>query len=178
MKSLIYLTLAFAACGTVIARAQDCCNQCGCSCDCCKVCRCVPITKKVPKITYSCECEDFCIPGPSDRCVVHDECGHRKHVYTPTCAHMRTRKKLVKHETMEEVQSYKWVVENLCCKCAAKTGDDQASNHPAPTAARAAAEAQQVQYEAPADSGDTASGARPAGGFSAQLRRLLGGDRP
>ena len=57
--------------------AAECCRDCGCSCECCKVCRCVPDIKKVPKITYCCKSEDFCIPGPSKicgyKCVCPDE---------------------------------------------------------------------------------------------------------
>lgn len=55
-----------------------------------------------------------------------DECGHKRRVYTPTCGKLRTRTKLVKHETFEEKVVYKWVVENICCSCAEKTGAAQA----------------------------------------------------
>jgi hypothetical protein len=69
------------------------------------------------------------VPGPSDHCVTRDECGCKQHVYTPTCAQVRTRKVLVKNETFTEVPSYKWVVENVCgpcaCKCAAETAENQ-----------------------------------------------------
>jgi hypothetical protein len=123
MKSIVCCALVIVACGFSVARAQDCCDHCGCQCCCQKICRVVCETKKVPKVTYTCECEDFCVPGPSDHCVTCDECGNKKHVYTPTCGHVRTRKKLVKHETMEEVPSYKWVVETVCNGCASKCAD-------------------------------------------------------
>ena len=38
----------------------------------------MPSTKKVTKTEYECECEDFCVPGPSLRTVCHDECGKKK----------------------------------------------------------------------------------------------------
>jgi hypothetical protein len=87
-------------------------------------------TKKVPKTEYSCECEEFCVPGKSIRTTECDECGHKQHVYTPTCGKLRTRTKLVKHETFVEKKSYKWVVENLCCDCAQRSGAG-ASDRPA-----------------------------------------------
>jgi hypothetical protein len=101
----------------------DCCDHCGCQCECQKVCRLICETKKVTKPEYSCECEDFCVPGPSEHCVTRDECGCKKHVYTPTCATVRTRTKLVKKEVTKEVPSYRWVVEKVCPACACKTGD-------------------------------------------------------
>ncbi|MBI3840087.1 MAG: hypothetical protein HY288_19360 [Planctomycetia bacterium] len=123
MIRIVCCALVLVACRTVAASAGDCCDRCGCESACRKVCRAVRETKKVPKVTYSCQCEDFCVPGPSDHSVVCDECGNKKHVYTQTCAHMRTRKKLVKHETVEEVPSHKWIVETVCDACAAKFGD-------------------------------------------------------
>ncbi len=97
----------------------DCCAHCGCHSNCCKVCRLVPDVKKVPKVTYTCECEDFCVPGRSEHCVTYDECGNKQHCYAPTCGKVRTRTKLVKHETMVEKPGYKCVVESLCGACAA-----------------------------------------------------------
>jgi hypothetical protein len=123
MKLILCCALLFAACGISQAQGQDGCNhcdRCGCAAPCRKVCRCVDDVKKVPKITYSCKCEDFCVPGRSEHCVVCDDCGHKQHIYTPTCAEVRTRTKLVKHETVKEVPSHKWVVETLCDACACK----------------------------------------------------------
>jgi hypothetical protein len=100
------------------------------------VCRVICETKKVPKVTYSCECEDFCVPGPSERTRVCDCDNCKKWVYTPTCGTVRTRKKLVKHEEMKEVVSYRWVVENMCPACATKTSDPNIAPEPEDAAAR------------------------------------------
>jgi hypothetical protein len=80
----------------------------------------VPETKTVTKPEYTVECEEFCVPGPSTRTHVCDECGHKKIVYTPNCGEVRTRKKLVKKDVKTKVQKYKWVVEDLCPSCAQK----------------------------------------------------------
>lgn len=114
MKAFLCCALLLAFCQSALAQ---CCNHCGCQSNCRKVCRVICETKKVPKVTYDCECEDFCVPGPSCRSTVCDECGHKKHVYTPGCGEVRTRTKLVKKETMEEKVTYKWVVETLCGGC-------------------------------------------------------------
>jgi hypothetical protein len=74
--------------------------------------------KNVTVPQYDCECEEFCVPGKSKRSVTHDECGRRKVVYTPTCGEVRTRTRLVKRDRIEEVKSYRWVVESLCNSCA------------------------------------------------------------
>ena len=67
MKSLICCALVALAYGSSLALAGDCCQHCGCQCACQKVCRLVCETKKVTKVDYDCECEDFCVPGPSER---------------------------------------------------------------------------------------------------------------
>jgi hypothetical protein len=118
MKIPVCLTVVLCACAAAVAWAGDCCQRCGCSCACNKVCRVVCEVKKVPKTEYDCECEEFCVPGKSERCVTCDECGHRKCVYTPVCGHVRTRRKLVTKHTTEEKVTYKWIVEDLCCNCA------------------------------------------------------------
>ncbi len=121
MKLLACLAIALVACRYAApAAADECCASCQCQATCCKVCRCVPTTKKVTKTVYHCECEDFCVPGPSTRCKVCDDCGKHHTVYTPNCAEVRTRKKLVKETKTEEVKTYKWVVESLCPNCAEK----------------------------------------------------------
>jgi hypothetical protein len=122
----LVLTLAAA-----FAQAGDCCQHCGCQDSCNKACRLVCETTKVPKVTYECACEDFCVPGPSEKCTVCDECGNKQHIYTPTCAEIRTRKKLIKKETFTEKKSYKWVVEDLCCKCAEQAASETAANEQA-----------------------------------------------
>lgn len=140
MKSLVCCALALVAfAATAHGRDHgDRCADCGCQAVCCKVCRPVETTKKVPKITYDCECEDFCVPGPSARSIECDECGHKKYVYTPTCGMVRTRKKLVKHEKVEEVKTTRWVVENLCSSCADKC-DAPAADALGPKSAQAGA---------------------------------------
>ena len=123
---LASLILAFSA-GK--ATAGDCCAHCGCQSNCCKVCRLVCDTKKVPKITYDCECEDFCIPGRSSICGYTCECDcecdcgkhcHKKPNWIPSCGKVHTRHVLVKKEEIKEVKTYKCVVENLCPTCVAK----------------------------------------------------------
>jgi len=98
------------------------CGHCGCERDCNKVCRVECGTKKETKIEYSCECEDFCVPGRSRKCGVTCECddhGCKTHrtVWQPTCGKVRTRKNLVKKEVSKEVPDYKWVVEEICSGC-------------------------------------------------------------
>ncbi len=161
------LLLAFAICGMMapVALAQSCGCDAGAACanDCCgdgccdndcgsgKVCKLVCTTKKVKTICYGCKCEDFCVPGRSERGCTHCEsvgdcgcdtdcCGHAPSCcikwteWIPGCATMRTRKKLVKYEAVKEVPSYKWEVvdacgcnqDNCCVKAApagAKLGD-------------------------------------------------------
>ena len=128
-RAIACLVVAIVGLQTGLA-AADCCNDCGCQCQCCKVCRCVPEVKKVPKITYCCECEDFCVPGPSKicgyKCVCPDDCdcgcslfhhAHKEPIWQPTCAKVHTRHVLVKKEEMKEVCSWKWEVVDLCPKC-------------------------------------------------------------
>jgi hypothetical protein len=161
MKGLVCCALAWAALSQAAACAGECCHHCGCHANCSKVCRLVCETKKVPKTEYDCECEDFCVPGPSQCSLGCDECGHHKLVYTPTCARVRTRVKLVKREEIKEVQSYKWVVEDLCAPCAracaaadamAQGGTDRAA-----TGARLASHAEPAA-EAPAPDGESRAG--------------------
>lgn len=150
MTRTLLVGLFVLAAGTTTALAGDCCAHCGCDCNCRKICRLVCETKKVPKITYDCKCEDFCVPGPS-KCVGVcdtgcDQCGgcgcklccHKKKIYEPTCACVHTKKVLVKHVEMVEKPSYKWVVEYVCDSCACKCQQEQpqpgASDPPVPPA--------------------------------------------
>jgi len=112
------------------------CAHCGCQENCCKVCRLVCEEKKVEVVCWGCECEDFCVPGPSKpgckHCeIVCDECAAdskvhshaKKFVWTewiPGCAEIHTKKKLMKKTIVKKVPSYKWVVEDLCKDCEAK----------------------------------------------------------
>jgi hypothetical protein len=121
------------------ATAGDgCCAHCGCQASCQKVCRLVCEEKKVPVTCWGCKCEDFCIPGHSKACCQHCEevctedaaacdapCTHaKKFVWTewiPGCAKLHTKKKLMKKTITKKVPSYKWVVEDLCCDCHARS---------------------------------------------------------
>lgn len=98
------------------------CHQCGCHTHCKKICRLECGKKKETKTEYSCESEDFCVPGPSHKRGYKYECDehghkHRKIIWQPTCAKVHTRKKLIKKEVTKEVPDYKWVVEEYCCIC-------------------------------------------------------------
>jgi hypothetical protein len=98
------------------------CDHCGCRRNCKKYCRLVCGTKTETKTEYSCESEDFCVPGPSERCGVKSEfdCEGHKHrttIWKPACAEVRTRTNLVKKEIKKEVPDYKWIVEEICPGC-------------------------------------------------------------
>jgi hypothetical protein len=107
-----------------------CCAHCGRECECRSVCHLKCEKKKVTKVEFSCECEDFCVPCKSEKCGTQCECKSveglcggckeiccEKPVYRPTSAVIHTRKKLVKHEVTKEEPSYKWVVEKVCDGC-------------------------------------------------------------
>jgi hypothetical protein len=181
MKSLACTAIVLIACRYVSpAAADECCDGCKCQAPCCKVCRCVPTTKKVTKPVYHCECEDFCVPGPSTRCKVCDDCGQHHTVYTPNCAEVRTRKKLVKEIKTEEVKTYKWVVETLCPNCAEKCGAPDASVPASDGAAQARHDAQPANYESAASKAAPAVAtaaaapvARADEGLKSQIRRTL-----
>ena len=148
----------------------DCCSHCGCQCEPTKVCRLVPDTKKVTKIEYECECEDFCVPGKSTRCVSCDECGKRKIVYTPTCGEVRTRTKLVKKEKVTKVPICKCVVEDLCPSCAKQCSASEAIP---PTAARPSGSNWQGEPEQPAPSSRSSnSRGEPAPAYTASHQQI------
>ncbi|HEV3024035.1 MAG TPA: hypothetical protein VGX76_16280 [Pirellulales bacterium] len=135
MRSLAtaFLVIGLAALGSNTQAAMRHCERCGCRQNCNKVCRLERGTKTEKKTEYSCEHEDFCVPGPSRKCGVTCECdghGHkRRHVvWQPTCAKVRTRTKLVKKEVSKEVPDYRWVVEEICCGCGCCLGRTE---HPA-----------------------------------------------
>lgn len=112
------------------------CSHCGRKCDCEKVCRLIVEEKKVDVVCWGCQCEDFCVPGPSQRgcenCeTVCDFCVAAKpgdpaakpkkfvwYDWTPSChADVFTRKKLMKKTVTKTVPRYQWVVEDLCPHC-------------------------------------------------------------
>ncbi len=88
----------------------------------CKVCRAVPEKKKVSETVFSCECEDFCIPGRSQvQCqesIDENGCVQTEREWIPTAARMSQRKKLVKTTETNEVTQWKLVVEHVCPNCA------------------------------------------------------------
>ena len=108
------------------------CAHCGCQSSCQKVCRLVCEEKKVPVVCWGCECEDFCVPGPSHRDCKHcesvcDDCDpkicHKPKSFSwydwlpASNAQIYTKTKLMKKTVTKTVPSYKWVVEDLCCEC-------------------------------------------------------------
>lgn len=123
MQRLIIVAVALF--WTSSAWAQDCCPYCGCREQIHRVCRVKCEMKKVPKVTYCCEAEDFCIGDRSKICgytceVDCDGCKHYKENRTPCGAKMFCRKKLVKTVVDKEVPVYTWVVEYMCDRCAAE----------------------------------------------------------
>ncbi|MDZ4821659.1 MAG: hypothetical protein SGJ20_22090 [Planctomycetota bacterium] len=121
------------------ARAGIGCAHCGCSEPCNKVCRLVKEEKKVKVICWGTKCEDFCVPGPStpgcthceEVCTDCDSCNDRaahgaptKFVWTDwipgSCSKVYTKKKLMQKIVTKKVDSYKWVVEDLCPACDAQ----------------------------------------------------------
>ena len=140
----IYLLLALGlAWGTMRSAVADdgCCAHCRCRCQTEKVCRVVAETKKVPKVCYSCKCDDVCLPGKSELCGSHCECvpdvcdpccvkEKKVHDWIPGCAEVRSRAKLYKTVKQVEVKSYKWVVEDLCPHCAANCEHSAGASNP------------------------------------------------
>ena len=121
------------------ARAgEDCCADCGCIAECRKVCRLVCEDREIEAVCWGCQCEDFCVPGPSTPCCQDCEkiCGAcpgckgegvyaepRELLWTrwlPGCtARISTKKKLMRRIETRKVPGYKWVVEDLCADCEA-----------------------------------------------------------
>ncbi|HVU87221.1 MAG TPA: hypothetical protein VHD36_07865 [Pirellulales bacterium] len=77
--------------------------------------------KEETKNVYSCECEDFCLPGPSIRCKGPCTCAGiccKDHtIWKPTCGCVKTRTVLVINKEKKKVPVYKCVVEEVCCRC-------------------------------------------------------------
>jgi hypothetical protein len=138
--SHLVLAVALTAVAIVplLARAHDgCCSHCGCAAACHKVCRLECGEKKVEIICWGCKCEDFCIPCKSKKGCKHCEtvcddceadreagvCAKPKNFvwfdWMPGGATIRTKTKLMKKIETVTVPSYKWVVEDMCPKCAA-----------------------------------------------------------
>ena len=156
MKSLaMALAIALAASASTCEAGHQFCNHCGCKQHCKKVCRLICGKKKEVKTEYSCECEDFCIPGRSVKCGVKCECNRLgikccHAVLKPVCAEVRTKRVLIKKEVEKEVPAYKWVVEEVCCECgqSIKGGDAPATGQtPAVVMAPAAIEEEDAGAE-------------------------------
>lgn len=120
---------------SVLAGGHCACSHCGCETNCCKVCRLVEEEKKVTFTCWGGKCEDFCIPGPSQKCCEHCEqlcdkdpdgcpvCARKSSwtIWQPwACPTIHTKAKLMKKTITKKIPSYKWVVEDLCPKCEAK----------------------------------------------------------
>lgn len=125
MKALLLaLSLSLSVTAVAFGARTLTCGGCGCHSCVRKVCRLICTTEEKKKTVYSCECEDFCVPGPSEccgrRCVPDCDacCGHRwETIWKPGCARVRTRVKLVKREVVEQVPAWKWEVVELCDHC-------------------------------------------------------------
>lgn len=89
------------------------CDHCGGCQQVEKVCRVECGKKTITETKYKMECEDFCIPGPSEKC----DCA-----WIPGCGEVRTKRKLIKYEEKKEVPDYKWKVEILCPSCCSACG--------------------------------------------------------
>jgi hypothetical protein len=124
--------------GLAVAGDGDCCCQhCGRTAECRQVCRLVCEEKKVETICWSCKAVDYCLPGPSEPGCKHCEdvcdsascpchkggcCRAPRFVWrewTPGCAKVYTKKKLLKKVVVRKIPSHKWVTEILCDECAA-----------------------------------------------------------
>lgn len=104
-----------------LVQSGGCCAHCGCSAHLCKMCRVVPETKEKIEICWDVKCEDFCVPGPSKKCGVVEECDECgswcRTIWQPGCAHVRTKKAPVKKEVKRKVQTFKWEVVTVCDHC-------------------------------------------------------------
>lgn len=139
--------------------SQRHCQHCGSQQNCRKVCRLICGKKKDSKPVYSCECEDFCVPGASVQCGETWVCTRlgtkcRKPVYKPVCASVHSKIVLVKKKSEKEVPDYKWVVDEVCCRCGERIdGTQQPAVAPKPATALFGGriKAEEVVVETPAD---------------------------
>jgi len=111
-------------------KADDGCDRCGCVL-CRRVSRVVREMKKVMVAVYTYECDHGGgEQGPpcGEACECHGECNEAGASACPAApgavaaaATDSDRPRLVKHERIKEVPTYKWVVEYLCEDCASRT---------------------------------------------------------
>lgn len=128
MRAIVLALIVSALSGlSAVAAGSDCaagtCSVCGCCAATRKICRVSEEKGKKSKTVFSCECEDFCIPGKSKFCGYRAECGECGEtkcvkVWKPGCGEVRTRKVLKKSSEDEEVTEYKWEVVEVCDACA------------------------------------------------------------
>ena len=164
MRTIVLsLAVVLASFAAQDAHAQRQKGGAGCCSD--NVCQLQKTTIKKKVICYGCKCEDFCVPGKSstcrdglcgcsckskDRCGCKGKCScgcdHAPYCkvcvkeWTPGCATLMTRKKLVKYEKTVEVPGWKWVVVKggkggADCGCAKGSCGCAALTKPAPAGA-------------------------------------------
>lgn len=127
--------------GTGFTQEVCACAQCKKQTLCTKVCHLVCEERKIEVICWGCECEEFCVPGPSapkcDHCIdlkcacaegVNRKVSSRPKAFCwtswlPGGASVQTRKKLMKRTTTQQVPGHKWVVEDLCGECKLQLAD-------------------------------------------------------
>jgi hypothetical protein len=128
-REMLLLVASLIAASAVEVQAGCRCGRCNSNCN--KVCKLVPDVKKVTTFKYCLECEDFCIPGRS-KCLGWKqvcECGRPECVkcMQPTCACVRTKRKLMKMPVVEEHHGWKCVVVCKCCGCNHSTAAREAT---------------------------------------------------
>jgi len=121
LRAFVFMTLLALGRTSQAQAGGCCCPSCGCR-QVKKICVCVPDVKKETKFEFTAVCEDFCVPGPSHvvgHCRTKDcrGCDVCQPVRQPTCAHVRTRVKLVKTPVTCETPTVKWIVKTVCSKC-------------------------------------------------------------
>ncbi|HVX59935.1 MAG TPA: hypothetical protein VHC19_05030 [Pirellulales bacterium] len=133
------------------------CQHCDSCQNCRKVCRLICGKKEVVKPVYSYDRDYFCIPERSEKCGEAWTCNFlgmkcRRPVYKPTCASVHSKRVLVKKEVVKEVPEYRWVVEDVCCRCGERIdGTQRPATAPKPATALfgGRVEADEVVLETP-----------------------------
>ena len=103
------------------------CTGCGCR-ELKRVCKVVPDIKKVTETRYVVECEEVCLPGPTqceERLVTDPACidlPRFETVRIPTCDRIVVKKKLKKISTTVDKAGWKCVVETVCSQCGCQCG--------------------------------------------------------
>lgn len=133
---ILAVAAVFAA--TTALAGEGSCAHCGSAPSCRKVCRLVCEEKKVQVVCWGCECEEFCMPGPSKPGCKHCETvcencdakvGSKSKLFVwfdwiPSRAEVFTKKKLMKKTVTVKVPSHRWVTEDVCAACAANCGSE------------------------------------------------------